>query len=198
MNSQPFIIYSTTRIQALRRLRIVKDFINFKLFDGNIKKPTPELWQTFKKDFATKSFKEESSVVQFENEQDLQFIESLGFKYLDSFNQSNLNGLFKETEKEIYQTKTLTLFIPFEIPHNEIDHLSSWTKQNFGQDTLLEFKFNPDLIGGCAISYKGVYKDFSIQKKIKEHQKEITDSLNSFRRQPDATTERAILTPPKA
>jgi hypothetical protein len=184
---------SATRIQALRRLRILREFVNYRMFDGNVQKDISSLLSSFKKAYLDRSKKEESSLIQKENEKDINFLEELDPKIFDQFNSFNITDNLKKLEAQIYAAKTVFLFIPFDMPNKEVGQLSSWVKGNFGDETLLDFKYDHTLIGGCAISYKGVLKDFSVKALINQRKPEIIKALTTFRTQATPQRERQIL-----
>ena len=71
------------------------------------------------------------------------------------------------------------VYTPVIIPDETIPELGQKIRATFGT-VLFELRFDPDLIGGCALVWKGVYKDYSLRAKIAEKHKEILEGFKSF------------------
>lgn len=155
-----------TKSQLLRRVRLLKDFISYRLFNEG----------GSGKDFAT-------SVEEFIKSQNItdNWLASLGEQYLGSFTPENFNDQFKKLESALSATKSIIVYLPVELSERDIEEIGRWFKQNLGPQALFEVSFDADLIGGCALSYKGIYKDYSIRANIKANQKAILDSLKEFK-----------------
>ena len=68
-------------------------------------------------------------------------------------------------------------------PNNHLlDALASWTEKNMRQKYIFDIEVDPQILGGAIISSKkGVYKDFSLSRKINDiftiHKKEIFSQI---------------------
>jgi hypothetical protein len=173
---KPIIISSITKNQAIRRVRIVKDFTNYILFEnsheGDFKKALSDYSERRQRKHLTNSHSPE----------DLLFVESLGRDYFAKFTAQNVNEIFSNIEEKLNEGKIITLYIAFDIPETELKNIGSWCKNSYGELTLLEISFDPNLIGGCALSYNGVYKDFSLRQKIYDNRIPILESLTSYKK----------------
>ena len=145
--------YSTFEIK--RRLLLLKNFLFKKFFNSEFKK----------EDFEAK---------------DLQWLDSLGAEFLDQFTKINLMGILEKLEAELKKLPVLTIYIPFEMPDQEAQNLGKWLKENIAPDVIFELRINPDLIGGAAFSYKGVYKDFSLVTKIAEERDKVVGAFKGY------------------
>jgi len=70
-----------------------------------------------------------------------------------------------EARKKIDSLEPLHLFLPKEIPDEELEKIANYLRES-NKNLLLEIKIEPELLGGCALSYKGVYKDYSLKTKL--------------------------------
>ncbi len=75
--------------------------------------------------------------------------------------------IFAKAKAEIVAIEPLHLFLPRGLPDGELEKIVGKLRKSYGPKFLVEIKFQGDLIGGCAMSYKGVYKDYSIKNKLK-------------------------------
>ena len=75
---------------------------------------------------------------------------------------------YEAAREEIKAIEPLHLTLPFELPDTELQIISNKLRQDYGPRFLIETKIDPALLGGCTMSYKGVYKDYSIKNKLKQ------------------------------
>lgn len=144
--------YSTFEIK--RRLLILKNFIYQKYFKSEFKK----------EDFETT---------------DVRWLENLGEEFFKNFTETNVTITLSELEKELKNLNVLTIYVPFEMPEAEAHNLGTWLKQNISQNLIFELRINPDLIGGAAISFKGVYKDYSLMNTISQNRTQVLESFKT-------------------
>jgi F0F1-type ATP synthase delta subunit len=171
----PIITTSITKNQAIRRLRVIKDFTNYLLFDANNSQDFNKVVQNYSQDRLRKHLTDAHSA------EDLNFIQSLGIQYFSTFTKVSLNEVFGDISKILDQCKIVTIYIPFELPEQELQKIGGWFKENMGNSVLIELSYDPNLIGGCAMSYQGVYKDFSLSEKIHQNKVQILQSLTSYK-----------------
>lgn len=85
-----------------------------------------------------------------------------------------LSGTRKQTEyledllQKISSLPALSLTIAFEPTEESIDVFSSWAKSNIDSNVLLDIHFDTVLVGGAIVEYEGMYRDYSLKKKIEE------------------------------
>ena len=60
-----------------------------------------------------------------------------------------------------------------------LERISSWVKQNLGAEILLDIHYDPRLVGGAVVSFRGKYADYSVKKRLGEwfNQKKDVNSL---------------------
>lgn len=106
--------------------------------------------------------------------------ESLGEQFFKQFTAINVYKILSDLEKRLQSLKKLTIFVAFEIPDDEIDKIGANLRKNIKDLFLLETKIDPALIAGAALSWKGVYKDFSLRQTIEENKERILSSFKSY------------------
>ncbi|OGM10671.1 hypothetical protein A2159_02435 [Candidatus Woesebacteria bacterium RBG_13_34_9] len=82
-------------------------------------------------------------------------LDKSGLAKLDYF-----DGLYRELKK----IKEVGLVIAFEPSQDFIDRMSEFLKQIIGSSVILNITYDPYIIGGAQIIYKGVYKDYSFKR----------------------------------
>lgn len=116
------------------------------------------------------------------NEDDTLWINSLPKDFLAKFDKNNITQKIAELEKEMGQLQLLTVYLPFEVNEEAISSIGSKARGLFNPELLLDIKYNPALLAGCALSWKGIYKDYSLHEKVAEKKLEISQSFKKFLR----------------
>ncbi|KKQ66709.1 MAG: hypothetical protein US86_C0004G0027 [Candidatus Daviesbacteria bacterium GW2011_GWA2_38_24] len=149
-----------TKQQLMRRIKTLKEFLNFLIFEKNNPKNP------------------------LEGAVDKDWVESLGKDFYSKFNSSNVETLTKAVEKISEQIKVVLLYLPFSVTEGNpnFDKVSQWFKKNLGELSIFEINFDPELIGGCALSLNGVYKDYSLRGKLSAQRNKVLASLSEFKR----------------
>lgn len=111
-----------------------------------------------------------------------------GQDFISLFTRENMYAGLKEISDGIAKLPTVTLFLPFIPPIYEVPKLCGWFRGNVGGDVLVDIKNNQELIGGCAVVWKGVYRDFSLRYYMSLRKEAITkvvgDYLENYERTP--------------
>lgn len=114
------------------------------------------------------------------SEQDLAWLNSLGEDFYKNFNKLNVYQMLGLLEKELNQIQVLTIYIAFDMPEDQLDQLGVWLRTNTKPNILFEIKHDPNLMAGSALSWKGIYKDYSIKLRIDQNRDAILASFKSF------------------
>jgi hypothetical protein len=146
---------SFTTAEALRRVRFLRDVSVNKLFGSN----------------------DTQAILKNLPASDHAWLNSLGDGVYQQFNQDNVYKFFKEAEKAIKEIQPLTVFLPFEIPPEEAARLGNTLRRSYGNNFLLEIKLDPSLIAGAAFTINGMYKDYSLRKRIDDNRQQILEAI---------------------
>lgn len=149
------LIGTYTMTDALRRIRGVRQFILNQLFASKI------------------------SEFNAENSADAAWLSGLGADFYKEFTQSNVYSRVDNIEAELKKISPLVLYLPFEIPGGEIVRVGMKLRGSFGPNFLLEFRIDPNLIAGCALVWKNIYRDYSLRQKINDNREKILGMLKS-------------------
>jgi F0F1-type ATP synthase delta subunit len=143
-----------TKQELVKRVRILKSYIKDRIF---------------------------SSTVTVDNidASEIEWLSSLEVQFLNFFNKYNIDPIFKTLDEEILKVDPLTVYLAFEPDKQSIRSISHFLKEEYGRYILIDIKFDPNLIAGCALVWKGIYRDYSLRAKITSNRDEI---IASFRR----------------
>lgn len=147
------------QVEALSRLRTLKDLILVELFG------TKERAKLSNEPAAA---------------QHTGWLTTLNQDFFKKFTRENVYDTFNQLEKEIKKIQPLIIYFPFEVTHKDFTPVGQYLRKTYGKNFLAEIKVDPTLIAGTAFVWKGIYKDYSIRKKISENREEILTSLKSF------------------
>lgn len=112
-------------------------------------------------------------------EEDQISINSLGQAFFRQFKPETLTQTLTSLDAQIKKIQPLVIYLPFEPPPAEIIRLGKWLRGSFSSNFVFETKIDPALMAGCALVWKGVYKDFSIKSRVDQNKDRI---LEVFRR----------------
>ncbi len=110
------------------------------------------------------------------------WINALDKNLLSGFNKDNLTLTFENLHTQIASLEVLTLYLTFEPDETTLTQLGEYVRKTFNRMVLLDTKYDPNLIAGAALVWKGLYKDFSLRSKIEEKKGEILTSFQAFLR----------------
>ncbi len=112
-----------------------------------------------------------------------EWLKSLPPDFLQKFNKDNVYQIFSDLEKLSAGLKVLTVYLVFEPDLVSLKQIGSFARTNFNSPSLLlDIKIDPALIAGTALSWKGVYRDFSLRAKLEEEKAEIAEGFKRFLR----------------
>lgn len=134
---------SFTKPQLLRRLRVLKDFINFRLFKLNQDEIKLSVGQQISEFIAL----HQHDILELNLlRQEGNWLVSLGEDFYAKFNKDNVNLLFDQIEKGAIGAKHIILYLPVELPEANQLEIGQWFKTNIGVNTTFETNFDANLI----------------------------------------------------
>jgi len=130
--------------------------------------------------FLTKFFG--STVSESLSKKDSSWLESLPPIFYEQFNKDNVYQIFAAIEKEVNKLPVLTIYLAFEADDTSLQQIGNFVRTTLNLCLLLDPKLDPKLIAGAALSWKGVYKDYSLRARIEERKTEILRDLKKYLR----------------
>lgn len=149
------ILESTFTVSQMRhRVRILREHISRKLFNT-------------------------SNTKQLELA-DLEWVNLLGKPFLDQFTKDNCDQIFKYLEDYLQNLKPLIIYFAFEPVKELNDQVGLMLRQNFTNHKVFDAKIDPGLVAGCALSFNGIYKDYSLRVRIAQEKEKIMQNFKKF------------------
>lgn len=111
---------------------------------------------------------------------DLSWLKSLPASVLQKFNKDNFYQIFNQLNKQANQLKDLTIYLPLEVDDVILADIGRYARKLFGDDLVLDIKYDPTLIAGAALSWQGVYKDFSLRSTIHSKRDQISQNFKKY------------------
>lgn len=111
---------------------------------------------------------------------DINWYKQLSTEFLNLFNQKNLTEIFTSLETTAQSQKPALIYTAIELPDDEIDKLGVYLRQSYEERFLFDLKIDPSLIAGCSIVYNGLFKDYSLRKKLETNKEAILKEIQGF------------------
>ncbi len=148
--------FTARRLQ--KRLRVLKGMLLTKLYGRSDKQP----------------------IDQVELDEEQSWLQSLEPGVLNQIDKDNLSPVFNNLENRIKNSKLLTIYIAFDMPKDELNRLGLTLRQTYGEQFLFDVKFDPNVIGGVALVWNGIYKDYSVRSLIGQRKSDILSAFRNF------------------
>lgn len=113
---------------------------------------------------------------------DTNWLKSLPPDFYQNFNKDNVYNLLSQIEKQKEGLKNLTIYLTFEPDDPSLAQIGNYARKSFGDNLLLDIKYDPNLIAGAALVWKGVYKDYSLRAQLAEKKEQILESFKKYLR----------------
>jgi F0F1-type ATP synthase delta subunit len=75
---------------------------------------------------------------------------------------------FEDLKNYLLKIPQIKIEIAFKPSRMFIEKISLWLEKNFGEKIIVDLYFNPEIVGGAIVEYKGKYLNYSLEKKIDE------------------------------
>ena len=93
----------------------------------------------------------------------------LGFEQAQN-KEEYLNNL----AHEIHSARVMEITVANYIQDSSLKKVSTWIKENVGENVVLNIKIEPEIMAGAKISFNGKFYDFSLKEKLAEVIKSIS------------------------
>ena len=113
---------------------------------------------------------------------DLNWLKTLPENFYQNFNKDNVYSQFESLNQQISKLTPLTIYLTFDPDDEAAADIGQFARKTFDSLMLLDTKKNQDLIAGCAIIWKGVYKDYSLKAQIEEKKEQILSNFKKYLR----------------
>lgn len=112
--------------------------------------------------------------------EEVEWLNTYGVQFLKDFQKESFQQTFTRIEKIVADIKPLTIYLSFLPGEEQIKQIGSQVRDSYSQKIVIDIKHDPELVGGCAFIWNGVYKDYSIRAKIQQDKEKILSSFKSY------------------
>lgn len=118
------------------------------------------------------------------SENDAAWLKSVSEEFMKQLNKDNVYQIFEYLEKQIVSIKPLIIYLTFEPDDQSLAEIGEMVRKTFNNQALvLDIKYDPRLIAGAALSWNGLYRDYSLKARIEERKMVILESFKKYLRQ---------------
>jgi hypothetical protein len=167
-----------TKPQLIRRIRVLKDFLSFSLYEHPESRQNP-LQKQVDDYLALQQLAHSADSSHF---REREWLISLGQDFYNQITPALFTELCENFEKSLKNIQDFVLYIPTELPEKEQFLIGEWFKNNIDPKLIFEIRIDPDLVGGCVLSYKGMYRDYSLRSTLAQSRQVILDNLRAFKK----------------
>jgi len=82
---------------------------------------------------------------------------------------ANRHEVLESMKQFALQQKQLSLTVAFRPSSAFVTTVVSWVRSHVGEGIILDFRYEPAVVGGAVIEFNGHYGDFSLKKKFQTY-----------------------------
>lgn len=140
---------------------------------------------SLKKRFLVLKLKMESKIYSSEDkklkEEDVEWLKSFDEKTLEAVSGKQFPETIKFIENFINGINKLTIYFVFLPTEAQLKEIGTYLREGLKNPRLVfDLKIDPNLIGGCALAYNGVYKDYSLKGKISANKEKLVEEFRKY------------------
>lgn len=148
--------YSKTTYELSASLKLLKSFLESKFFNSPFR--TEDLTD-----------REQTLITAIKQE-----------KVLESITKDRLTDFLKELQAETEKINILVIFTAVALNEESTDEVVKKVRLMISNQILVDFRLDPTLVAGCALIWKGVYKDYSLKSRIEQNREQILSQFKSY------------------
>ncbi len=152
-----------TKNDALRRLRILREYLEYVFF-STTKETT--LQEYLKKQPLSQS--------------DRQTMTAWNKSVYSFISQDNLYQVINTISSEIQKIPTTTLYLAAKLSEEETEKLGAWFRKNISPCLLLDIRLDEDKVVGFSIAKKGILMDYSLHYFIQKNKQAILNLVETY------------------
>ncbi len=154
--------HTYTKPDLHRRLRLVREYLEGKLFAG----ASETLAGFLSANGAT--------------QEDVIEMAYWGDEFFTQFSRENVYAKLKVLADEANELPILSLYVSYEPNSYETGQLGEWCRKNVDPKLLLELHIDPIILGGCAFVWNGLYRDYSLGYYLRQKKSEIAEIFEKY------------------
>jgi F0F1-type ATP synthase delta subunit len=154
---------SYVKADVMRRIRIVREYLEQKFFTPGDKKELKE-------------FLVASQVPVQEQE----VIDAWGKDFFTSFTKENAYDYLEQMTAKVKDLPTINLYVPIPVEAKEAIVIGTWVRANIDKMALVELHTESSTFGGCAFAWNGVYYDYSLRHYMRKKMDSIRNIITAY------------------
>jgi len=158
-------ILASTYVKAdvLRRLRIVREYLEQRFFTPGGKKDLPGF-------LTDQQISTDEQAV----------ITGWGDEFFKSFNKENAYDYLERMMTRVKDLPSVNIYVPIELDSGQTVKIGLWVRANVDKEALVEFHVETSVFGGCAFAWNGVYYDYSLHHYMHKKMDGIRKILDGY------------------
>jgi len=76
--------------------------------------------------------------------------------------------ILRKLRDEVSHLEKISITVAFRPSRNSLEKMASQVRKQYGSNMVMEVHYNPEIIAGAEIVYKGIYRDVTSRKKLDE------------------------------
>ncbi len=145
--------------------------------------------ETFKKRFQALKRKLESAL--FESKEKIESLNAqddwaqrFDKELFSQITSSSFTSISQYIDKYLSGLNILSIYFVFMPDPDQAKEIGEWIRKALGDPGIIfDAKVDPALIGGCALVYKGIYKDLSLRARIFEKKEVLLGEFKKYFKQ---------------
>lgn len=94
-------------------------------------------------------------------------------RLLNFDDQDQVRLFFQNAHRVISQVPRLQIQVSIEVNEQILNTIYGWVRKEVEQTIFLDIVYKPQILAGCVIVYKGVFRDYSLRGRLEKHGREI-------------------------
>lgn len=152
-----------TKSSFYRRLACLRAYIEKKYFSKSGFKSFPEYLEEQEIDSEDKAALKKWSEV-----------------FSKRLSQSSFYKKLEALRDEFSGLPSVAIYLPFRAPDEELNKIGEWLRKNVKKDLVMDVKFDPAMVGGCGLVWKGYYKDYSLKNFFSANRDKVKEMLEGY------------------
>lgn len=158
------LVNTFTRSDLNRRIHLLREYLEQTYFSQNA-------------GITLHEFMENKNI----SASDAEAMSSWGDQFYKCFTRDTAYDTLKKMGEYIDSAQTLVMYLPYLPDPTDTIRLGRWVRTNVQDNVIIEMKRNPSLIGGCALVWKGIYRDYSMKYFLMKHRDAINSVLDEYK-----------------
>jgi hypothetical protein len=164
------IILASSYVKAdvLRRLRIIREFLEQRFYTPGEKKDLSDFFTGQKV-----------------TSDDQAAINGWGPEFFKSFNKENAYDYLQHMTDRVKDLPTVNMYVPIELDSGQTMKIGQWVRGNVDKEALVEIHVEQSAFGGCSFAWNGVYYDYSLRHYMHKKSDAIRKVLDGYAQKVD-------------